>query len=296
MTIAINIAPELMFASKPNKVDEYSCRIDSGAEDVNRTLTSIDLTSLNFSKITVAGFDKYLYFGSQAELNAFSAQVREAASNHADISAKPVDTTPYEVKKVGPDSIVAVMGQIGLAFASDQHEDVVLCNPIYQVQPDKKGNLIPVADIHQYVSDKWVEEGKQALFHVGETRVRGHRGHQANGFVASPAVLIASMFSLALVAVVVLIVMMFSPSKGITTANAAGMANAMPVDSLLTNNSTHPAAAAYGGGFDGQQGHGSVEDFSRLQVEQTEAMLKRMGVDLQASKNQDLGCFAKEES
>ena len=289
MNTDVTLAPELMIVSNPDKAGEYSYRLDSGKEDLNRTLASNNLSTLNFLDIPVVGFDKYLYFTSQSELDAFISRLKKAPVD-------PIDITAYEVKKIGPDVVTAVTGSVAITFANKVGGDpdsVLLCHPVYRIYPDKKGELFPVEDVRQYVSETWVEKCKQALFSTDNPAYNSPRTQST--FLASPAfigLLIIAFLTMIALAAVAFLSFPANANQKVTSLQApAGM-----TDSLLTNNSTHPAAAAYGGGFEGQAGHGSVEDFSRLQVEQTEAMLKSMGVDIKAAQNQNLGCFAKEAS
>lgn len=290
MNTDVTLAPELMIVSKPDKAGEYSYRLDSGKEDLNRTLASNDLTTLNFLDIPVVGFDKYLYFTSQSELDTFIARLKR-------LPVDPIDITSYEVKKTGPDVITAVTGSVAITFANKAggHPDsVLLCHPVYRIYPDKKGELFPVEDVRQYVSETWVEKCKQALFNTDNAGYKSSRAQST--FFASPAFIgLLIIGFLTIITLIAALAFSSSPANANQKVTSPQTPAAM-ADSLLTNNSTHPAAAAYGGGFEGQAGHGSVEDFSRLQVEQTEAMLKSMGVDIKAAQNQNLGCFTKEAS
>lgn len=291
MNTDVTLAPELMIVSNPDKAGEYSYRLDSGKEDLNRTLTSNDLTTLNFLDIPVVGFDKYLYFTSQSELDTFISQLKR-------LPADPIDITPYEVKKTGPDVITAVTGSVAVTFANKaagEPDSVLLCHPVYRIYPDKKGELFPVEDVRQYVSETWIEKCKQALFNTDNAGYKSPRAQSS--FFVSPAFIGLLIITFLAMMITLIAAVAFSSSPANANQKATSLQTpAAMTDSLLTNNSTHPAAAAYGGGFEGQAGHGSVEDFSRLQVEQTEAMLKSMGVDIKAAQNQNLGCFTKEAS
>lgn len=287
MTTAFSISPELTIVSKANEAGVYSYRLDSGKKDLNRTLALNDIPSINFSDvpIEIKGFDKYLYFDSQVDVDAFTALVKATGF-------EPIDTSSYETKLVGPDVIILVTGVVNLVLSVENPQIINLCNPIYRVIPDKKGELFFIQDVRQDVLETWVEEGKQAFFNVDKPRILGANDSRKN---PSSMLLIGLLGLLSILAVALIAVLAIGTATDPTTTTSKSF-TAPTADSLLTVNSTHPAAAAYGGGFEGQEGHGSVEDFSRLQVEQTEAMLKRMGVDIQASKNQNLGCFTKEDS
>lgn len=299
MSVAIEISPELMIMDKPNGA---SYRLDSGEEDFNRVIASDKLDTLNFIDIPVDGFDTYLYFEDLGAVASFVKSIK--------VNGDAVDVTPHTTERTEEGTIVIVYGKVSIVLSDSKSQTIELCRPVYRVYPDKKENtLFPVQDIRRYINKAWTEECKEALFHSGTDAVQ--RFGVVKRLKESEKLqlnLLKMVLALAtLVIVIIAVGAMFKDNGAIRSANA-GQASAptaiATASSLMNANnqnaaalplSTNPSSAVYGGGFTGQEGQASVEDFARLQVEQTQGMLKEMGVDVQ-SGSQNLGCFAEDKS
>lgn len=298
MATAFDINPELMILtneSNAKKRSDFSYRLDSGEDDFNRVIASNDLDTLNFLDISVEGFDKYLYFDDLTQLSSFVTNIK--MSNDA------ADPTPYLEPKIDRDAIIAVYGKVSITLADSSSLPIELCRPVYRVPTGKRGELHPIQDVRQYISKTWVEECKEALFYSGSDAVK--RFGVVKRLKDSDQLqlkLLKWFLAIALLVITILgLGAVFNTQIGanpIATQAYAQNSQANAVDSLMNANmpkpvveSSHPAAAVYGGGYTGQEGHNSVDDFARLQVEQTQSMLKEMGVDVNTSK-QSLGCFA----
>ena len=308
MSVAIDINPELMIMDKSSGAGA-SYRLDSGTEDMNRVIASEKLDTLNFIDIPIDGFDTYLYFDDLAAVSRFVKSIKQAND--------PIDITPYSAIKTEPTAIVVVHGQVSIVLSDGSGKTVELCRPVYRVHSNKKTNeLLPVQDVRSYITSAWTEECKEALFHSGSDagqrfgvvkRLKESENLQLN--------LLKLVLAFAtLVIVIIALGALFKDSGAIGSANAqaqsqpAAFSSMQPIDqanSLMNanlatpqqqvlqaqENKSHPASAVYGAGMTGAEGQATVEDFARLQVEQTQNMLKEMGVDVTAGK-QDLGCFA----
>ena len=298
MSVAIEISPELMIIDKPSGA---SYRLDTGKEDFNRVISSDKLSSstLNFGGISVDGFDSYLYFKDLAAVSEFVKLLK--------INGDKVDVKPYLTKPLKDEpkdeSIIIVFGSVSISLAGDTPTSVDLARPVYRVYPDAKTSaLYPVQDIHAYINETWQEECKQALFSSGDDasqRVGTVRQAKVSDNSQLKFLKLAMAFAALIIAIVALGVVL-NDQNAVNTAQAhpsAMSAHALmnPNPQLASVPSANPASAVYGGGYTGQQGQATVEDFARLQVEQTQGMLKDMGVDVQ-SGSQNLGCFAEEKS
>ena len=294
-----NINPELMIlpnSSGSKSRADFSYRLDSGDEDQNRVIASEYLTTLSFIDISVEGFDKYLYFNDAAQLSALISRIK--------VQNDAVDLTPFEEPRQGKDSIVAVYGKVSITLADKPAEPTELCRPIYRIPKGKRGELHAIQDVREYISKTWIEECKEALFYSGDDAVK--RFGVVKRLKDSDQLQLKLLKGFLGVALLVIVIIglgaVFNKQIG---ASATAHTYTPPISSqaavantLMEANSqqptvvsNHPAAAVYGGGFTGQEGHNTVDDFAKLQVEQTQSMLKEMGVDVAASQ-QSLGCFA----
>lgn len=303
MTVALSINPELMIMDRASG-NTASYRIDSGKEDFNRVIASDKLDTLNFVDISIDGFDSYLFFDDIAAISRF---VRSIKASNTDF-----DITPYEKPKDDVTSIPVVYGRASITLSDGSSKNVELCRPVYRVNRDKKTNeLIPIDSVRTYIVDSWTEELKEALFHSGSDasqrfgivkRLQDSEKLQLN--------LLKMVVGFAIIIIVIIALgSIFKDGGAIATANARQSVDFAPQGNSLMDannipaqqqaqiqaNNQHPASAVYGTGMTGAEGQATVEDFARLQVEQTQGMLKEMGVDVTASK-QNLGCFAEDRS
>lgn len=299
MANAFGINPELMILTNtsPSKSEAgFSYRLDSGKDDFNRVIASNNLQTLNFLDISVDGFDKYLYFDDLNQLASFVSTIK--TSNDA------ADPTPYLKEKMGKDVVIAVYGKVSITLADSANPaaPIELCRPVYAVPRSKRGELHAIQDVRQDISQTWIEECKEALFYSGSDAVK--RFGVVKRLKDSDQLqlkLLKWFLGVALLVITILGVgavfnsqIGASASNGISTQPSQGAI----ANTLMNANfqqpavaTAHPADSVYGGGFTGQEGHNTVDDFARLQVAQTQSMLKEMGVDVTASK-QNLGCFA----
>ena len=303
MSVAIEVNPELMITDKSSD-SAASYRLDSGSEDLNRVVTSEKLDTLNFTDIPVDGFDTYLYF---EDLNAVSDFVKEIRKSN-----DPIDVTPYTTVRHEETAIVVVHGQVSLVLSTDKSQPVVLCRPVYRVYPNKKSReLLPVQDVRKYITDTWIEECKKALFNsAGDSSSQFGAAKSSNKSENQQInTLKLGVIFVGVVIFVVAMIVIFKSGNALNDATAQqqainsvqdGLGNSLmnanlPAQQIqqIQANNAHPANAVYGSGLTGAEGQASVEDFARLQVEQTQNMLKEMGVDVQANK-QNLGCFAED--
>lgn len=297
MSVAINISPELMIMDKSAGA---SYRLDSGKEDFNRVIASDKLGTLNFSDISIDGFDSYLYFDNLSTVATFVKHLK----NNGDAA----DPTPYIKELKGEDAIVIVFGRVSIELADASSTSVELCRPVYRVYPDTKtAELYPVQDIRRYISDTWREECKEALFCSGEDA--SQRFGVVKRFKESERLqlrLLKLVLAFAtLIIAIIAIGAVFKDRGAVNAINAQSNSSNLSANSLMNANNTpssatpptslNPASVVYGGGYAGQEGQATVEDFARLQVEQRESMLQDMGVDVQSGA-QNLGCFAEERS
>lgn len=300
MSEAINISPELMIMDKSAGA---SYRLDTGKEDFNRVIASDKLGTLNFSDISIDGFDSYLYFDDLSTISSFVKHLK----NNGDAA----DPTPYTKELQGEDVIVAVFGRVSIELADSSSTSVELCRPVYRVYPAPKTHeLYPVQDIRRYISDTWREECKEALFCSGEDA--SQRFGVVKRFKESERLqlrLLKLVLAFATLIIAIIAIGAFVKDRGIinaaNAANAQSHSNSLSATSLMNANnapssstpptSLNPASVVYGGGYAGQEGQATVEDFARLQVEQRESMLKDMGVNVQSGA-QNLGCFAEGQS
>lgn len=310
MSVAIEINPELMIMDKSSGAGA-SYRLDSGTEDLNRVIASEKLDTLNFIDIPIDGFDTYLYFDDLAAVSRFVKSIKQAND--------PVDVTPYTTVKTEETAIIVVHGQVSIVLSDGSGKTVELCRPVYRVHPDKKSrDLFPIQDVRTYITSAWTEECKEALFHSGSDA--GQRFGVVKRLKESEKLqlnLLKLVLAFAtLVIVIIALGALFKDKVIVSSANAQAQPTAFAsnrpqtqVNSLLNANtanpqqqlqqaqanSAHPASAVYGSGLTGTEGQSSVQDFARLQVQQTQDMLKEMGVDVTASK-QNLGCFAEDRT
>ena len=273
-------------------------------EDLNRVIASEKLDTLNFIDIPIDGFDTYLYFDDLAAVSRFVKSIKQAHD--------PVDITPYTEVKKEETAIVVVHGQVSIVLSDGSGKTVELCRPVYRVHPNNKTReLFPVQDVRTYITSAWTEECKEALFHSGSDA--GQRFGVVKRLKESEKLqlnLLKMVLAFAtLVIVIIALGDLFKDSGAISTANANPTSLQHATNSLINANNTppeqqlmqiqananHPASAVYGNGMSGVEGQAIVEDFARLQVEQTQNMLKEMGVDVTANK-QNLGCFAEDKS
>lgn len=316
MSVALDINPELMIMDKTGS-NGSSYRLDSGKEDLNRVIASDKLETLNFVDISIEGFDSYLFFADIAAISRFIRSIK--------VEEDGFDVTPYTLAKDDVNSIAIVYGKASISLSGSNGKVVDLCRPVYRVNRDKKTNaLIPIDELRAYIVDSWTEECKEALFHSGSD------ASQRFGIVkrlqdSEKLQLRLLKMVLGLATVIILIIAVgaiFRDGGAITTANARQSVNIAPQAAPQSNslldmnqsnslmdvnhlpaqqqaqiqaNNQHPANAVYGAGMTGAEGQATVEDFARLQVEQTQGMLKEMGVDVTAGK-QNLGCFAEGNS
>lgn len=303
MSVAIEINPELMIMDKTSGAGA-SYRLDSGAEDLNRVIASEKLDTLNFIDIPIDGFDTYLYFDDLAAVSRFVKSIKQAND--------PVDITPYTEVKKEESAIIVVHGQVSIVLSDGSGKTVELCRPVYRVHPNAKTReLFPVQDVRTYITSAWTEECKEALFHSGSDA--GQRFGVVKRLKESEKLQLNLLKLVLVFATLVIVIIalgaLFKDSGAISTANANSTniqqatnslinANNRPPEQQLMQiqaNANHPASAVYGNGMSGAEGQATVEDFARLQVEQTQNMLKEMGVDVTANK-QNLGCFAEDKS
>lgn len=309
MSVAIEINPELMIMDKTSGAGA-AYRLDSGTEDLNRVIASEKLDTLNFIDIPIEGFDTYLYFDDLAAVANFVKQVK--------LNNDAVDLTPYTKVKTEDTAIVVVHGRVSIVLSDSSAKTVELCRPVYQVHPNKKTRqLFPVQDVRNYVTSAWAEECKEALFHSGEDAVQRFgvvkRLKESEKLQLNLLKLVLAFATV--VIVIIALGALFKDGGAISAANAStaqspaaelvsqqgnslmNANNPMSEQQLaqIQANNAHPASAVYGNGMNGAEGQATVEDFARLQVEQTQNMLKEMGVDVTANK-QNLGCFAEDRS
>jgi hypothetical protein len=295
MSVAISISPELMIMDKSAGA---SYRLDSGKEDFNRVISSDKLGTLNFSDISIDGFDSYLYF---KDLSAVSSFVKHLKNN-----GDAADPTPYSKELQAEDTIVIVYGRVSIELADSSSTSVELCRPVYRVYPAAKTKeLYAVQDIRRYISDTWREECKEALFCSGEDA--SQRFGVVKRFKESERLqlrLLKLVLAFATLIIAIIAIGAVVKDQGIiNAANAQSHSSNPSATSLMNANNTpssaspslNPASVVYGGGYAGQEGQATVEDFARLQVEQRESMLQDMGVNVQSGA-QNLGCFAEERS
>lgn len=284
MSIAISdINPELTVI---NDVNDVTYQIDSGVEDLNRIVSSNTLETSNFKSIEITGFNKYLYFEDTTALSEVAKRL---------IKEPNLDLAPYE-KKLGDTAISVVAGQVSVELSTD--ELVNLCSPIYQVYPDDKGVLYPIFEINQYISREWMDKCKTAFFeskralHVspaGFTSTQQPEDILRNELVSRPVMWI---FILALVvSILAFIAYMFAtPAVATSVTGAGGFVNAS-MSTPMSYQSASDGLTAPVGGVD----YARPEDMAKMQLEQREAMLKQMGVDVKAG-SQNLGCFTEAQS
>lgn len=303
MSVAIEINPELMIMDKTSGAGA-SYRLDSGVEDLNRVIASEKLDTLNFIDIPIDGFDTYLYFDDLAAVSRFVKSIKQAND--------PVDITPYTEVKKEESAIIVVHGQVSIVLSDGSGKTVELCRPVYRVHPNAKTReLFPVQDVRTYITSAWTEECKEALFHSGSDA--GQRFGVVKRLKESEKLQLNLLKLVLVFATLVIVIIalgaLFKDSGAISTANANPTNIQQATNSLINANNTppeqqlmqiqananHPASAVYGNGMSGAEGQATVEDFARLQVEQTQNMLKEMGVDVTANK-QNLGCFAEDKS
>lgn len=303
MSVAIEINPELMIMDKTSGAGA-SYRLDSGTEDLNRVIASEKLDTLNFIDIPIDGFDTYLYFDDLAAVSRFVKSIKQAND--------PVDITPYTEVKKEESAIIVVHGQVSIVLSDGSGKTVELCRPVYRVHPNAKTReLFPVQDVRTYITSAWTEECKEALFHSGSDA--GQRFGVVKRLKESEKLQLNLLKLVLVFATLVIVIIalgaLFKDSGAISTANANSTNIQQATNSLINANNTppeqqlmqiqananHPASAVYGNGMSGAEGQATVEDFARLQVEQTQNMLKEMGVDVTANK-QNLGCFAEDKS
>lgn len=303
MSVAIEINPELMIMDKTSGAGA-SYRLDSGVEDLNRVIASGKLDTLNFIDIPIDGFDTYLYFDDLAAVSRFVKSIKQAND--------PVDITPYTEVKKEESAIIVVHGQVSIVLSDGSGKTVELCRPVYRVHPNAKTReLFPVQDVRTYITSAWTEECKEALFHSGSDA--GQRFGVVKRLKESEKLQLNLLKLVLVFATLVIVIIalgaLFKDSGAISTANANPTNIQQATNSLINANNTppeqqlmqiqananHPASAVYGNGMSGAEGQATVEDFARLQVEQTQNMLKEMGVDVTANK-QNLGCFAEDKS
>ena len=303
MSVAIEINPELMIMDKTSGAGA-SYRLDSGTEDLNRVIASEKLDTLNFIDIPIDGFDTYLYFDDLAAVSRFVKSIKQAND--------PVDITPYTEVKKEESAIIVVHGQVSIVLSDGSGKTVELCRPVYRVHPNAKTReLFPVQDVRTYITSAWTEECKEALFHSGSDA--GQRFGVVKRLKESEKLQLNLLKLVLVFATLVIVIIalgaLFKDSGAISTANANPTNIQQATNSLINANNTppeqqlmqiqananHPASAVYGNGMSGAEGQATVEDFARLQVEQTQNMLKEMGVDVTANK-QNLGCFAEDKS
>lgn len=303
MSVAIEINPELMIMDKTSGAGA-SYRLDSGVEDLNRVIASEKLDTLNFIDIPIDGFDTYLYFDDLAAVSRFVKSIKQAND--------PVDITPYTEVKKEESAIIVVHGQVSIVLSDGSGKTVELCRPVYRVHPNAKTReLFPVQDVRTYITSAWTEECKEALFHSGSDA--GQRFGVVKRLKESEKLQLNLLKLVLVFATLVIVIIalgaLFKDSGAISTANANSTNIQQATNSLINANNTppeqqlmqiqananHPASAVYGNGMSGAEGQATVEDFARLQVEQTQNMLKEMGVDVTANK-QNLGCFAEDKS
>lgn len=303
-TTEFEINPELMILTNETKAKsttDFSYRLDSGEDDYNRVVASNDLDTLNFFDISVSGFDKYLYFDDIAQLNSFVSKIK--------MTPDLEEPERYIKEKQGKDVIVAVFGKVSITLANDSANEIELCRPVYRVPKGRRGELHSIQQVRQYISKTWIEECKEALFYSGSDAVK--RFGVVKRLKDSDQLqlkLLKVFFGVALLVITILGVgAVFNERIGPITANqtytpplessqAAAAQTLMEMNRpQLTASDDNPASVLYGGGFTGQAGHNTVDDFARIQVEQRDAMLTEMGVDVSSPK-QSLGCFAGSNS
>ena len=296
---SFEIRPELMILTNETKAKsktDFSYRLDSGEDDYNRVIASNDLDTLNFFDINITGFDKYLYFDDMAQLASFVAKIKQNLE----------EPENYLKEKKGKNVVIAVFGKISITLANDSASEVELCRPVYRIPLGKRGELYSIQDVRQDISKTWIEECKEALFYSGSDAVK--RFGVVKRLKDSDQLqlkMLKVFFGVALLVITILGVGgVFNGRIGANAANQsynpplAAPSQATAAQTLMEANnpqpvaySDNPASVVYGGGFTGQAGHNTVDDFARIEVEQRDAMLKQMGVDVSSPK-QSLGCFA----
>lgn len=312
MTVAIDVKPMLSLRESSGV---FFYTVDSGETDLNRVLASNSLSSLNLADINISGFDKYTFLKSQKEVDEFVSKKKHDALPNAfkdleDTSSsdekplEPVHVKKTEVKKdeglAVQDSFAIVEGKVSLLLSDGELVDIA--HPVYRVYPDKKGNYIDIEQIKSYVSKQWVDEIRGSLFNISSDANSSSGNSVSNvknsavGSSISNATFMKIVGGLTLVLLLLVVASsVFNKNKSSTDfmGNSSVTAQALQEAGIAT-----PPILASNSGASSNTGffqtltpqESTAENLAKVQAQQTEAMLKQMGVDLSATE-QDLGCF-----
>lgn len=309
VTVAIDVKPELGFRESFGK---FYYSLDSGETDLNRLISSNSLDELSIADIQITGFKDYLLFKSQAEVDEFvkqkkrkslsgglgdntdtSTSIEIAKKSSEPVHVKPVEFTK-EVKLDDDTTFALVEGTVSLLLGNGNL--VYLAHPVYRVYPDKKGGLLDIELINSYVSTQWTDKIRDSLFSIASSDNTSADGSliktTKNATSKSGAISPSTLKTLERVAVVLILLgilyFIYSlVSVGKTNQVATGANENV---NMLALQEAGIATAPVTTTLSPQEA--TAENLAKVQAQQTEEMLKKMGVDLSASE-QDLGCFVE---
>lgn len=283
MSVAIDINPEFNVSTEAGSLKNLY-NLDTGSEDLNRTICVRELSTRGFKGVNVKGFNEYIRFSSLIDLDSFVDDVKDkgfgfdikeyrnkSKSNGGSIDATHVKASDSSKESnIKHDDYTVVMGNVSINL--DNGEVLQLCSPIYRVYPNKKGEYLDIDVVKDYITEEWTEVSKQAFFSKPEAGVVAtKKRHDDFNLSTTTKILVMAL----LLGVLTL---------GFAMLNKNSTGESVSYNATSSIPSQHKTVAPTGG--DNQ----TVEDYAKLQVKQTENMLKELGVDV-STQNNNLGCF-----
>lgn len=270
---AITVEPSIQFTkSTVASADAEAVEtmiIDSGEDDLNRTISRKTVPSLDVKSFKVDGFSRPYYFNNETEM----LQALEAILEHAEEngSLKGIKAG-NEVEKSTPFCLVC--GDVSVVY---EDEVVKVASPVYRLHPNKKGEYLAFDVIHSYIHNSWLDSFRTAIMPTPEKGKAIGSGSNAISQLDSNTMLKMALIASLLILAIVL-VFKFTANQGLSASSSSG---ATSYNSPQLTGATKLTASASGS---------NPSIHQQLQIDQTKQLLKDMNIDLD-SNAQDLGCF-----
>lgn len=272
---AIAVEPSIRFDKSLNSNVEAgeTLILDSGEDDLNRSISRKTVPSADVQEFEVAGYSKPYFFKDEASmLEAIEELVKQSKEGELQgflPTQTSVDKTEY----------CLTFGDISIIYAgqAEGEDKKRIASPVYRIYPNKKGDYLEFSEIQSYIKNSWQLAFYDAIAPSEKSKAttsKSSKSDSKNPIDTNTLVKGLFLFLIIVGSMMAGSVVAKSKVKGEPTINSI----------------TSPALTGLANMSASAKGDDNLTLQQQLQIDQTKKLLKEMNIDLDANA-QDMGCF-----